>query len=108
MLNYYHTQPQVSVPSVPLYKCCTGSKTTVLYSCIMSSRVPVQQLLTHTKNGTVLTIRLGLDEIETKGYGTGRSSTYTTRLRLCRIKVVTIRGKTSTVLRVWQGQMVVR
>ena len=50
---------------------------------------------------TVPTVRLGLDKIKTKGYGTGRSSTYTTRLRLCRTKVVTIRGKTSAALRVW-------
>ena len=56
----------------------------------------------HAKDGTVPTVRLGLDEIKTKGYGIGRSSTYTTRLRLCRTKVVTIRGKTSTALRVWQ------
>ena len=62
----------------------------------------------HTRDRTVLTVRLGLDKIETKGYGTGRSSTYTTRLRLCRTKVVTIRRKTSAALRVWQGQMVVR
>ena len=54
----------------------------------------------HTKDGTILTIRLGLDEIETKGYSTGRSSTYTTILRLCRIKIVSIRGKTSIALRV--------
>ena len=54
----------------------------------------------HIKDGIVLTVRLGLDEIKTKGYSTGRSSTYTTRLRLCRTKVVTIRGKTSTALRV--------
>ena len=54
----------------------------------------------HTKDGTILTIRLGLDEIETKGYSTGRSSTYTTRLRLYRTKVVAIRGKTSIALRV--------
>ena len=49
---------------------------------------------------TILTVRLGLDEIKTKGYSTDRSSTYTTRLRLCRTKVVTIRGKTSAALRV--------
>ena len=54
----------------------------------------------HTKDGTILTVRLGLDKIKTKGYGIDRSSTYTTRLRLCRIKVVTIRGKTSIALRV--------
>ena len=62
----------------------------------------------YTKDGTTLTVRLGLDEIKTKGYGIGRSSTYTTRLRLCRTKVVTIRGKTSTALRGGQGWMVVR
>ena len=62
----------------------------------------------HAKDGTISTVRLGLDKIETKGYGTGRSSTYTTRLRLCETKVVTIRGKTSAALRVWQGQKVVR
>ena len=55
----------------------------------------------HTRGGTIPTIRLGLDKIKTKRYGIGRSSTYTTRLRLCRIKVVTIRGKTSTALRIW-------
>ena len=54
----------------------------------------------HTRNGTILTVRLGLDKIETKRYGAGRSSTYTTRLRLYRTKVVTIRGKTSVALRV--------
>ena len=57
----------------------------------------------HTKDGTILTVRLGLDEIKTKGYSIGRSSTYTTRLRLYRTKVVAIRRKTSTALRVWQG-----
>ena len=57
----------------------------------------------HTRDGTILTVRLGLDKIETKEYGTGRSSTYTTRLRLCGTKVVAIRGKTSAALRVWQG-----
>ena len=55
----------------------------------------------HTRDGTVLTVRLGLDKIKTKGYDIGRSPPYTTRLRLCRTKVVTIRGKTSTALRVW-------
>ena len=54
----------------------------------------------HTKDETVLTVRLGLDEIETKRYSTDRSSTYTTRLRLCETKVVTIRGKISAALRV--------
>ena len=54
----------------------------------------------HTKDGTIPTVRLGLDKIETKGYGIGRSSTYTTRLRLYRTKVVTIRGKTSVALRI--------
>ena len=54
----------------------------------------------HTKNGTIPTVRLELDKIRTKGYGTGRSSTYTTRLRLCGTKVVTIREKTSAALRV--------
>ena len=62
----------------------------------------------YIKDGTVLTVRLGLDEIKTKGYSIGRSSTYTTRLRLCRTKIVTIRGKTSAALRIWQSQMVVR
>ena len=62
----------------------------------------------HIRDGTIPTVRLGLDEIETKGYSTDRSSTYTTRLRLCRTKVVTIRGKTSVALRIWQGQKVVR
>ena len=62
----------------------------------------------YTRDGTILTVRLGLDKIETKRYGTGRSSTYTTMLRLCETKVVTIREKTSTALRVWQGQRVVR
>ena len=54
----------------------------------------------HIKDGTIPTVRLGLDKIETKRYGTGRSSTYTTRLRLCETKVVTIRRKTSIALRV--------
>ena len=54
----------------------------------------------HTKDETVLTVRLGLDKIKTKRYGTDRSSTYTTRLRLCETKVVAIRRKTSTALRV--------
>ena len=61
-----------------------------------------------TGDGTIPTVRLGLDKIKIKRYSTDRSSTYTTRLRLCRTKVVTIRGKTSTALRVWQGWMVVR
>ena len=52
------------------------------------------------ENETIPTVRLELDEIETKGYGTGRSSTYTTMPRLCGTKVVTIRGKTSAALRV--------
>ena len=56
---------------------------------------------------TILTVRLGLDKIKTKGHGTDRSSTYTTMLRLYRTKVVSIREKTGTVLRVWQGQMTV-
>ena len=55
----------------------------------------------HTKDGTILTVRLGLDEIKTKGYGIGRSSTYATILRPYRIKKVSIRGKTSIALRVW-------
>ena len=54
----------------------------------------------YTRDGTILTVRLGLDKIETKRYGIGRSSTYTTRLRLYRTKVVTIRGKTGAALRV--------
>ena len=54
----------------------------------------------YTRDGTILTVRLGLDKIETKRYGIDRSSTYTTRLRLYRTKVVTIRGKTSAALRV--------
>ena len=54
----------------------------------------------YTRNKTILTVRLGLDEIKTKRYSTGRSSTYTTRLRLCETKVVTIRRKTSAALRV--------
>ena len=54
----------------------------------------------HTKDGTILTVRLGLDEIKTKEYGIDRSSTYTTRPRLCGIKIVTIRGKTSAALRI--------
>ena len=52
------------------------------------------------EDGTILTVRLGLDEIKTKEYGTGRSSTYTTILKLCRIKIVPIRRKSSVVLRV--------
>ena len=55
------------------------------------------------ENRTVSTVRLGLDKIKTKEYGTGRFSTYTTRLRLYETKVVTIREKTSIALRVWQG-----
>ena len=62
----------------------------------------------HTKDGTVLTVRLGLDKIKTKRYSIDRSSTYTTRSRLCRTKVVTIREETGAALRVWQGQIVVR
>ena len=62
----------------------------------------------HIRDGTIPTVRLGLDKIKTKGYSIGRSSTYTTRLRLCGTKVVAIREKTSAALRVWQGQMVVR
>ena len=49
---------------------------------------------------TILTVRLGLDKIETKGHGIGRSSTYTTILRLCRTEVVSINGKISIALRV--------
>ena len=52
----------------------------------------------HIKDGTVLTVRLGLDEIKTKRYSTGRSSTYTTRLRLYRTKVVTIRRNVRGIL----------
>ena len=62
----------------------------------------------HTRDGTILTVRLGSDKIKTKRYGTDRSSTYTTRLRLCGTKVVTIRGKISVALRVWQDWKVVR
>ena len=54
----------------------------------------------HTRDKTVLTVRLGLDKIKTKGHGTGRSSTYTTMLRLYGTKVVSIREKTSAALRV--------
>ena len=54
----------------------------------------------HTRDETVLTVRLGLDKIETKRYNTSNSSTYTTMLRLCRTKVVSIREKTSAALRV--------
>ena len=54
----------------------------------------------HTRDRTIPTVRLGLDEIKTKKYGTGRFSTYTTRLRLYETKVVTIREKTSIALRV--------
>ena len=54
----------------------------------------------YTRDRTNLTIRLELDKIKTKEYSTGRSSTYTTRLRLYRTKVVVIRRKTSTALRV--------
>ena len=61
----------------------------------------------YTRDRTVPTVRLGLDKIETKRYGTGRSFTYTTILRLCGIKVVPIKRKTSTALRVWQSQMTV-
>ena len=45
MLNQLPHTPQVSVPSAPLYMCCTGSETIALDSCIMSSRVPVQQVM---------------------------------------------------------------
>ena len=54
----------------------------------------------HTEDGIIPTVRLGLDKTKTKGYGTGRSSTYTTILRLYKIKIVFIRGKISTALRV--------
>ena len=54
----------------------------------------------HTKDETILTVRLGLDEIKTKGYGIGRSSTYTTKPRLYGTKVVAIRRKTSVAPRV--------
>ena len=54
----------------------------------------------YTRDGTILTVRLGLDKIETKEHDISRSSTYTTILRLCRIMVVSIKGKTSIALRV--------
>ena len=54
----------------------------------------------HTRDRSVPTVRLGLDEIKTKGHGTGRSFTYTTMPRLCKKKVVSIRKKTSAALRV--------
>ena len=54
----------------------------------------------HTRNGTILTVRLGLDKIETKRHGTVRSFTYTTILRLCGTKVISIKRKTDTALRV--------
>ena len=54
----------------------------------------------HTEDGTIPTVRLGLDKIKTKRYSIGRSSTYTTMLRLCETKVVSIREKISTALRV--------
>ena len=54
----------------------------------------------HIGDGTILTVRLGLDKIKTKKYDTGRSSTYTTMPRLYRTKVVSIRGKASIALRV--------
>ena len=52
------------------------------------------------RDRTILTIRLGLDKIETKGHSIGRSSTYAIMLRLYRTKIVSIRGKTSAALRV--------
>ena len=55
----------------------------------------------HTRDETVLTVRLGLDKIETKRYGISNSSTYTTMLRLCRTKVVSIREKISTAFKIW-------
>ena len=61
----------------------------------------------HTRDKTVPTVRLGLDKIKTKRHSIGRSSTYTTMLRLCGTKVVSIREKTSAALRVWQDQMTV-
>ena len=59
-----------------------------------------ERWLKSTRDGIIPTVRLGLDKIKTKEYGTGRFSTYTTRLRLYEIKVVTIREKTSIALRV--------
>ena len=47
----------------------------------------------HIRDGTIPTVRLGLDKIKSKGHGTDRSYTYTTMLRLCETKVVSIRGK---------------
>ena len=49
---------------------------------------------------TISTVRLGLDKIETKRHGTVRSFTYTTILRLCGTKVISIKRKTDTALRV--------
>ena len=54
----------------------------------------------HIKDGTIPTVRLGLDKIETKKHGIDRFSTYTTISRLYRTKVVSIKEKTSIALRV--------
>ena len=51
-------------------------------------------------DGTILTVRLGLDKIKSKRHGISRSFTYTTMLRLCGTKEVSIRRKTSAALRV--------
>ena len=54
----------------------------------------------HTRDRSAPTVRLGLDEIKTKGHSTDRSFTYTTMLRLCGTKVVSTREETGTALRV--------
>ena len=54
----------------------------------------------HIRDETILTVRLELDKIKTKRYNIDRSSTYTTILRLYRIKVIFIRRKTGIALRV--------
>ena len=73
-----------------------------LLYCQANKRWEEKRLLKSIQeNRTVPTVRLGLDKIKTKRYGTDRSSTYTIISRLYRIKKVPIREKTCIALRVW-------
>ena len=54
----------------------------------------------HIRDEIILTVRLELVKIKTKRHNIDRSFTYTTMLRLYRIKVISIRRKTGIALRV--------
>ena len=78
----------------------TRTTPSLLY-CQANNREKRERLPKGTQgDGTIPTVRLGLDKIETKKHGIDRFSTYTTISRLYRTKIVSIKEKTSIALRV--------